>query len=101
MSAIKELARVYDALMSIKTLKANVELDLRVPARMTLLLAMAVNQALSGNDPGNSFRKLVSEDDQARLVDLLREILKKKGVGGILLKIKGAGTGIRMWLGSE
>ena len=93
MSTIKELAKVYDALMSIKTLQTNVKLDLRVPARMTLLLAMAVEQGLSGNDPANLFRKLVSEEDQGRLVELTMEILKKGELEEFYQKLKELGEG--------
>ena len=93
MSTVKELAKVYEALMSIKMLQSNVRLDLRVPARMTLLLAMAVDQALSGNDPGNTFRKLISEEDQGKLVELTMEILKKGELEEFYQKLKELGQG--------
>lgn len=84
---------MYDALLSIKALEAPVKLDMRIPCRMALLLAMAVEQGLSGGDPGNLFKKIVSEEDQARLIELSMEILKRGELEEFYGKLKELGQG--------
>ena len=93
MSTVKEVAKMYDALLSIKSLKAPVKMDMRITGTMALLLAMAVEQALSAADPGNLFRKMVSEEDQGLLVELTMEILKKGELEEFYQKLKGMGQG--------
>lgn len=93
MSTLKEVAKMYDALLSLDALDEPVKLDIRIPCRMALLLAMAVEQGMSSADPGNLLRKIVSEEDQARLVDLSIEILKKGKLEGFYKKLKELGQG--------
>jgi hypothetical protein len=93
MSTIKEVAKMYDALLSIKALETPIKLDIRIPSRMALLLAMAIEQGLSGADPGNLFKKIISEEDQGKLVDLSMEILKKGELEEFYMKLKELGQG--------
>jgi hypothetical protein len=95
MSTIEQVGMMYDALLSIKALKDPVKLDIRIPCHLTLVLMLAVEQAISGSDPGNLFRKIVSEDDQTRLFDLAREILKKGELEDFYDKLKGMEAGIK------
>jgi len=93
MSAIKEVSKVYDALLSLDALDDQIKLDIRVPCRITLLLALAVEQGLSAGDPANFFKKVVSEEDQKRLLELTAEILKKGKLEGFYQKLKDLGQG--------
>jgi hypothetical protein len=93
MSTVKEVSKMYDALLSLDVLDEPVKLDIRVPCRLTLLLALAVEQGLAGNDPGNFFKKVVSEEDQKKLLELTAEILKKGKLEGFYQKLKDLGQG--------
>ena len=93
MSNVKEVAKMYDTLLSIRALEAPVKLDIRIPCRMALLLAMAVEQGVSSADPGNVFKKMVSEEDQGKLVDLSMEILRKGELEEFYKKLKELGQG--------
>ena len=84
---------MYDALLSIRALEAPVKLDIKISCRMALLLAMAVEQGVSGSDPGNLFKKIVSEEDQGKLVELSMEILKKGELEEFYRKLKEVGQG--------
>ena len=93
MSAIKEVVKMYDALLSLEALDELVKLDIRIPCRMALLLAMAVEQGLSGTDTGNPLKKIVSETDQASILELSAEILRKGKLEGFYRKLKELGQG--------
>jgi hypothetical protein len=93
MSNVKELAKMYDALWSIKLLDAPVKLDIRIPCRMVLLLAMAVEQGMSSADPGNVFKKIVSEEDQGKVTALVLEILRKGELEEFYQKLRELGNG--------
>ena len=93
MSTGKEVAKMYDAVLTLRPLHTNVRLDLRVPCRMVLLLAMAVEQGLSGSGPGNLLKELVSKEDQGKLLELTEDMLKKAGVEDFYQKLKEMGAG--------
>lgn len=88
MSNVKEVGRMFNALLSLETLRSPVKLDTRIPGHLTLVLAMAVEQALSSTDPGNTLRKIVSEEDQAKLLEVVGEILKKAGLEEFYKQLK-------------
>jgi hypothetical protein len=91
MSTVKDVAKMYDALLSIKALNDPVKLGMQVPRRTMVFLAMAVDQALSGADPGNLFRKIVSEEDQGKIMEFVTEILKKGELEEFYQKLKELG----------
>ncbi|MDO6431547.1 hypothetical protein Q4E93_13160 [Flavitalea sp. BT771] len=93
MSTVKEVAKMYDAVLSLRALHTNVKLDIRVPCRMVLLLAMAVEQGLSVTDPGNLLKKIISEEDQGKLLELTAEMLKKAEVEDFHQKLKEMAAG--------
>lgn len=88
MSTVKDVARMYDAFASLKALKTPVKIELKVSGRLVLLLAMAVEQGLSGDDPGNLLRKIVPEEDRAGLLELAMEMLKKGELEEFYEKLK-------------
>jgi hypothetical protein len=88
MANVKEVGRMFNALLSLETLRSPVKLDIRIPGHLTLVLAMAVEQGLSSSDPGNAFRKIVSEEDQAKLLEVVMEILKKAGLEEFYKQLK-------------
>ena len=85
---MKEVGRIFNALLSLESLRSQVKLDTRVPGYLTLVLAMAVEYTLSSNDPGNSLRKIVSEEDQVKLLEVVMEILKKAGLEEFYKQLK-------------
>ena len=88
MSTVKDVGRIFDAALSLRALHAVVKLDVRVPCRMVLLLAMAVEQGMSAAEPGNLLKKVVSEEDQGKLWELIAELLKTAGVEDFYEKLK-------------
>jgi len=88
MSAMKEVAKMFDAALSLRALHASVKLDIRVPCRMVLLLVMAVEQGLSDAEPGNLLKTVVSEEDQGKLHELIAELLKTAGIEDFYEKLK-------------
>jgi len=93
MSTVKEVAKMYDTVLTLRALHTNVKLDIRVPCRMVLLLAMAVEQGLSATDPNNLLKKIISEEDQGKLLELTAEMLKKAEVEDFHLKLKEMAAG--------
>lgn len=85
---MKEVSRMYNALLSLETLHAPVKMDTRIPGHLTLVLTMAVEQALSSSDPGNTLRKIVSEEDQAKLLEVVIDMLKKAGLEEFYKQLK-------------
>lgn len=88
MSNVKEVGRIFNALLRLESLRSQIKLDTRVPGYLTLVLAMAVEYTLSSNDPGNTLRKIVSEEDQAKLLEVVLEILKKAGLEEFYTELK-------------
>jgi len=88
MSNMKDVGRLYDALLSLETLRSPVKLDMKVPGYLTLVLAMAVEWSLSSNDPSNYLRKVISEDDQGKLVEVVADLLRKAGLEEFYKKLK-------------
>ena len=80
---------MFNALLSLELLRTPVKLDTRIPGHLTLVLAMAVEQALSSNDPANLLRKIVSEEDQAKLLEVVMEMVKKAGLEEFYKQLKG------------
>lgn len=77
MASVQELEDLMDAFLKLRDLKRNVKLDLRISCKMGLLLAMAVEQSLAWADPGNLVKRIISDEDRARLQELAAEILQK------------------------
>jgi hypothetical protein len=77
MAMVQELEDLMDSFLKLRDLKRNVKLDLRINCKMGLLLAMAVEQSLAWADPGNLVKRIISEEDRARLQELATEILQK------------------------
>jgi hypothetical protein len=77
MAMVQELEELMDSFLKLRDLKRNVKLDLRINCKMGLLLAMAVEQSLAWADPGNLVKRIISEEDRARLQELATEILQK------------------------
>ena len=67
MSTSKEVVRMYDALLSLDVLDKPVKLDLQVPCRLLLELAMAVDQGVAAPDAVNLLKMIVSKEDLAKL----------------------------------
>jgi hypothetical protein len=88
MSNVKDVARLLQALLSLETLRSPVKLDMRVPGYLTLVLAMAVELSLSSNDPGNYLRKLISEEDQGKLMEVVADLLRKAGLEEFYKQLK-------------
>lgn len=79
---------MFNALISLETLRSPKKLEIKIPGHLTLVLAMAVEQVLSSNDPANVLRKMVSEDDQKKLVEVVMEMLQKAGLEEFYRKLK-------------
>lgn len=77
MANVKEAAKMYDALLSIKVLDAPVKLSLKISCRQALQLALVVDQGLSAAGPDNLVRKILPAEDQTSIMELVTEILKK------------------------
>ena len=77
MAAMQEMEELMDSFLKLRDLNRNVKLDLRIPCKMGLLLAIAVEQSLVWSDPANLIKRIVSEDDRAKLREVAAEILKK------------------------
>jgi hypothetical protein len=77
MAMVQELEDLMDSFLKLRDLKRSVKLDLRINCKMGLLLAMAVEQSLVWTDPGNLVKRIISEEDRAKLQELATEILQK------------------------
>jgi hypothetical protein len=88
MSNVKDVSRLYDAALSLETLRSPVKLEMKVPGYLTLLLAMAVEWSLSSNEPGNYLRKVISEEDHGKLLEVVADLLKKTGLEEFYKKLK-------------
>ena len=77
MAIVQELEDLMDSFLKLRDLKRSVKLDLRINCKMGLLLAMAVEQSLAWTDPGNLVKRIISEEDRAKLQELATEILQK------------------------
>ena len=66
-----------DSFLKLRDLSRPVKVDLRISCKMGLFLAMAVEQSLSWQDPANLMKRIVSEEDRAKLQELAGEILQK------------------------
>jgi hypothetical protein len=77
MAAVQELEDLLDSFLKLRDLKRNVKLDLRISCKMGLLMAMAVEQSLTWADPANLVKRIISEEDRAKLQELAQEILEK------------------------
>lgn len=94
MSTGKEVtAKMYQAMLKFPGSERPVKLDIKMSSKMIISVAMAVEYAMSSNEPGNLIRKIMSEDDQAKLMEFSREILKKGEVEEFYLDLKEMGQG--------
>ena len=88
MANVKDVGLVLQALLSLETVRGPVKLDIKVPGYLTVLLAMAVELSLSSNDQGNYLRKLISEEDHGKLMDVVAELLRKAGLEEFYKQLK-------------
>lgn len=77
MQVTKELSELYDAYLASPGLEDSVKIDIRMTRSHALLLVLAVEQAISGSDAGNIFRKIVPEEDKTGVISITQELLKK------------------------
>jgi hypothetical protein len=77
MANVQDLEDLIDSFLKLRDLNRNVKVDLRISCKMGLFLAMAVEQSLAWTDPSNLMKRIVSEEDRARLQELATEILQK------------------------
>jgi hypothetical protein len=93
MSTVKDVAKMYDALLSIKALSEPVKLGMQVSRRTIVFLALGMDQVLSSADPANLFKKIVSEDDQEKVRQFVKEALTKGELEEFYEKLKELGQG--------
>ena len=91
MSTVKDVAKMYDALLSIKALSEPVKLGMQVPRRTIVFLALGMDQVLASADPNNLFRKIVSEEDQEKVRLFVKEALAKGELEEFYEKLKELG----------
>lgn len=77
MANVQDLEELMDSFLKLRDLNRTVKVDLRISCKMGLFLAMAVEQSLALADPGNLMKRIVSEEDRAKLQELAGEILQK------------------------
>jgi hypothetical protein len=77
MANVQEPEELIDSFLKLRDLNRSVKVDLRISCKTGLLLAMAVEQGLLSTDPSNLMKRIVSEEDRAKLQDLATEILQK------------------------
>lgn len=77
MANVQEHEELIDSFLKLRDLNRGVKVDLRISCKLGLFLAMAVEQGLQGADPANLLKRIISEDDRAKLQDLAGEILQK------------------------
>lgn len=77
MGNVQDLEELMDSFLKLRDLNRNVKVDLRITCKMGLFLAMAVEQSLLWSDPANLMKRVVSEEDRAKLQELSAEILQK------------------------
>lgn len=77
MASVQEPEELIDSFLKLRDLNRNVKVDLRISCKMGLFLAMAVEQGLLWADPANLLKRIVSEEDRAKLQELATDILQK------------------------
>lgn len=77
MATVQEGEELIDSFLKLRDLGRNVKVDLRISCKMGLLLAMAVEQSLLWADAANLIKRIVSDEDRAKLQELATEILQK------------------------
>jgi hypothetical protein len=93
MVASKEVVKLFDALLSLEALEEPVKLDVRMPCRLVLVLAVAVDLALSAPEGANLLKKVVSAEDLAKMEETVAEMLKRGKLEGFYRKLKELGQG--------
>ena len=68
---------MYQAMLKFPGSEKPVKLDIKMSSKMIISVAMAVEYAVSSNEPGNLIRRIMSEEDLGRLMEFSKEILKK------------------------
>jgi hypothetical protein len=77
MANVQDLEDLIDSFLKLRDLNRSVKVDLRISCKMGLLLGLAVEQSLLWADPANLMKRIVSEEDRAKLQELAAEILQK------------------------
>jgi len=77
MASVQEPEDLIDSFLKLRDLNRNVKVDLRISCKTGLFLAMAVEQSLLWTDPANLMKRILSEEDRAKLQELSAEILLK------------------------
>ncbi|SDF54700.1 hypothetical protein SAMN04487996_111117 [Dyadobacter soli] len=78
----KELASVYDTIMSIPGMNDPIKIDLKVSRRNVLLLSQAINKALSTGASADSVNliDICSAESKEELTAFSSECLQKSGL---------------------
>ena len=78
----KELASVYDTIMSIPGMNDQIKIDLKISRRNVLLLTQAVRRALSipGDESNPDLIDIASNESKDELLALSADCLQKSGL---------------------
>jgi hypothetical protein len=78
----KELASVYDTIMSIPGMNDPIKIDLKISRRNVLLLSQAINKALSSEASVDSVNliDICSPESKEELTTFSTECLRKSGL---------------------
>lgn len=77
MANVQDPEDLIDSFLKLRDLNRIVKVDLRMSSKMGLLLALAVEQSLLWADPANLMKRIVAEEDRAKLQEVATEILQK------------------------
>ena len=78
----KELASVYDTIMSIPGMNDQIKIDLKISRRKVLLLTQAIKRALSvtGVEGNPDLIEIASNESKEELLALSADCLQKSGL---------------------
>lgn len=76
----KELAKVYDTLLSVPGMNDNVKVDLRLPRRLVLQLAQVIEQGLEAISP--------KAEERQELQQVAKDCLEKAGLTELNRKLQ-------------
>jgi hypothetical protein len=88
MAKSNEVAKMYTAMLTLKSWKEQVRVDVKMPNRRLFLLVLAVEEGLVSSDPGGLLREILTEEDRQGLDELLKELLAKGGLEEFYLECK-------------
>ncbi len=86
---MKDLAVVYDALLSVPTMEDTIKIDLKVSRRQVLLLSRVIEQGLK--DTGGSMKELLAvlpQDSVEGIKTISNECLQKAGLTELKAKLQ-------------